>query len=247
MSGKESPQNVIDSFRKRQKMMPFMVGGLAAVLVIIGIIILVVWFTGSGHSGFSLFATKTPTPTLTFTPMPATATPTITITPTETVTTLPTQTETPSGPFKYKVQENDTCSAIATKFKVDIIVLAALNNLKPDPCLIRVGDEILIPAPNQQLPTETPVGNSVPRGTKIQYTVKTNDTMASIASKFNTTMESIQLENKLKDINTIYVGQVLTISVNIVTPTVTKAPTSTSAVTSTLAPTTTAKTATPTP
>jgi hypothetical protein len=61
MAGKSSPQNVIDSYRRRQQMMPFIVGGLAVLLVAVGIIILVVWFTGSNRPAIGLFASATPT------------------------------------------------------------------------------------------------------------------------------------------------------------------------------------------
>ncbi|HEX2981852.1 MAG TPA: hypothetical protein VHO48_16450, partial [Anaerolineaceae bacterium] len=87
MSEKNSAQNIIQSYRKRQQMGPFLIGGLAVVLAIVGIIILVVWFTGQGQAGgLSLFASKTPTPTSTNTPTPVTPTATVTMTPTITVT-----------------------------------------------------------------------------------------------------------------------------------------------------------------
>ena len=44
-----------------------------------------------------------------------------------------------------------------------------------------------------------------------QYTVKTNDTLWSISKRFGTTIEEIADLNGIKDINKIYVGQVLEI------------------------------------
>ena len=49
MREKNSPQNVIDSYKKKQKMMPFLVGGLAVLLLVVGIIILVVWLSAPGQ------------------------------------------------------------------------------------------------------------------------------------------------------------------------------------------------------
>src|SRR5512142_2957446 len=117
MNRKDSPQSVIDSYRRRQQMAPYFMAGLAVLLVIVGIVILVVWFTGSGKakvSGVSLFPSATPTETTTATPTP--------------VTPTATETGTPSGPFEYKVLDGDTCWDIAVKNKVDLSVLLALNN-----------------------------------------------------------------------------------------------------------------------
>ena len=64
------PQDLIKNFKKRQKVMPFVIWGLVAVLVVAGIIFLVASLAGgeSGGLKLSLFKTDTPTPTLTFTP-----------------------------------------------------------------------------------------------------------------------------------------------------------------------------------
>ena len=226
MIGKDSPQNVIDSYRKRQQMLPFLIWGLVVVLVVVGIIILVVWFIGPGKGAISLFASPTPTATSTFTPTPVTPTSTATQTPTVTLTPTITQTATPSGPFEYTILENDTCWDIAVKYEVELEVLLALNNFG-NTCPIVPGDKILIPLKGQQLPTETPLPTDFPRGKKIDYIVKTGETLAIIAAKFNSTVASIVAENKLADENAITAGQKLVIAVNIVTPTPTRAPTKT--------------------
>lgn len=224
MSGKESPQNVIESYRKRQQTMPFLIGGLAVALLLIGIIILIVWLTGPNRPAIGLFPTATPTATNTLPPTPIPPTATITLPPTEAPTLAPTQTNTPSGPMEYTVKEGDFCSTIADDFKVDLLVLIALNDLGNN-CSIQVGQKILIPLPGQQLPTETPLPPDTPKGTKIDYVVKTGDTIGKIAERFNSTSDSIMKENKITDANTIFVGQSIKISVNIVTPIPTKAPT----------------------
>lgn len=223
MSGKDSPQNVIDKFQKRQKMMPYFLGAIAVILAIVGIVIIITVISG-GKPFTGLFATKTPTATNT---LPPTATSTASLTPTITETPTLAATATASGPMYYEVQQYDTCYDIAASFNVDLLVLLAINNFPAGTCPIVPGQQIIIPAPGQQLPTPTPVPSDLPRGTEIEYTVQANDTLALIASRFNSTVQAIMTKNKITDENTIYLGQVLIIPVNLVTPTKTVAPTST--------------------
>lgn len=225
MSGKKSPQSVIDSYRKRQQMMPYITWGLAGLLVLMGIILIVLWVSGGDRPQIALFSSPTPTATTTLTPSPVPPTATITMTPTETQTPTPTLTYTPSGPFEYTVQSGDTCFDLAVRYEVDLLVLLALNNFPAGQCPIREGDKILIPAPNQQLPTETPLPTGLPRATRIEYVVKSGDTLDYIASIFNSTVEDIMQQNNITDENLISAGQVLIVRVNLVTPTPTRPPT----------------------
>lgn len=224
MSGKNSPQDIIDSYKKRQKMMPFLVWGLAALLILVGIALLVVWFTGPSAPKIGLFSSATPTASPTPTVTPVTPSATASLTPTITETPSPTLTLTPSGPFEYTVQENDNCFDLAIEYDVDMLVLLAINNFEAGTCPIRPGDIILIPAPGQELPTATPIPDNLPRGTKINYTVQSGDTLDTIASEFNSTVEDIMAQNKITDKNKIDVGQILVIRVNLVTPTPTRSP-----------------------
>jgi LysM repeat protein len=226
MIGKDSPQSVIDSYRKRQQMLPFMIWGLVVLLVVVGIIILVVWFVGPGKGNISLFASPTPTSTSTFTPTPTVPSATPTLTATETLTPTITETATPSGPFEYTVLEGDTCWDIAVKYEVTLDVLLALNNFG-NTCPIKPGDVILIPLKGQELPTETPLPSDFPRGQKIEYIVKTGETLAIIAAKFNSTVDAILRENDIDDANSISAGQLLVVPVNIITATPTTRPTNT--------------------
>lgn len=227
MRGKDSPQRVIDSYKRRQQTMPFVVGGLAVLLVVIGIIILVVWFTGDSRPSIALFASPTPTQTSTFTPTATVPSPTASATATVSLTPTLTITPTPSGPFEYEVKEGDTCWDIAITFNVDMAVLQALNNFAADACPITPGQKILIPAPDQSLPTATALPLDIPAGTKIEYTVQLGDSLGFIATKFNTTTEAIIAikENNLGESTALQAGQKLIIPVNLVTPVPTRTPT----------------------
>jgi len=239
MNRKDNPQKVINRFAKRQKFMPYVLGGLAGILALLGIFIIVAVVTGSGNPFKAIFATKTPTATATFTPTATVPSPTPSNTPTITGTPEPTTTPTPSGPWYYEVKENDSCWELADTYDVDFLVLLAINNFTDGTCPIVPGDKILIPAQGQVLPTATPLPTDFPRGTIIEYTVQSNETLASIASKFQTTKEDIMTRNNIDDENLIYVGQVLKIRYGIATPTKTLAPTSTLA-TINITPTSTA-------
>ncbi len=221
MSKKEDPQKMINSYKRRQQVLPFVMWGLAVLLILVGVIILIVWLIGPNKPQISLFSSATPTATATNTNTPVTPTATASITPTVTETATVTITPTRSGPIEYTVQENDTCYDISVTFDIDVMVLLAINNLASN-CPINPGDKIIIPAPNQELPTATPWPANLPRGTKLTYVVQFGDTLDIIANKFLSTIEAIMTENKLENANQIFAGQVLTVPVNLVTATPTK-------------------------
>ncbi len=224
---KKNAQSVISSYRRKQKSGPMIGMILAGILILAGIVIVVIWAVGQGGGGFSLFATKTPTPTQTPTPTPVTPTATATITPTITETPTITPTPTASAPFEYVVQEDDNCTTISEKFDVDIEVLLALNNLD-SACFITVGQIIMIPAPGQELPTATPLPTDTVPGTKIEYTVRSGDSLYDIALRLRSTVERIIIETNryratlnldpIEDNNDIRIGDILIVPVFIVTP-----------------------------
>ena len=232
MPQKSSPKSVIDNYKKRQQATgPKVFGILAGIFIVIGIGLVIFWLFSSGGPKISLFSTKTPTPTVTNTP---TNTPEPTSTPTITMTPTLTSTPTPSAPFIYVVQEGDYLSSLVEKFGLGDDGLALLFLLNPtiDPAnpLIRVGDQITIPNPGMQLPTATPIPADLRPGTEVVYVIQVGDTMALIASKFNSTIEAILAikENEeagITDQNNIFAGQKIIIPVNIVTPTPTLPPT----------------------
>lgn len=225
MSKKDTAQEVITSYKKRQQWGPFIVGSVAVVLVVAGIFILIFYMTSSGKPLLPFLSTKTPTPTVTNTPTPVTPTFTPTIAPSETPTPTITLTPTASGPFEYVIQEGDTCYALAVKFNADLMVLVKLNEATYGPnCNVPVGAKILIPQPGAKLPTSTPVDiTKLAKGYIFKgYVVQSGDSLGSIAEKFNSTVDSIMKQNKITVANNIQVGQLLDIPVNIITPVPTK-------------------------
>lgn len=240
MDNKKSTRSVIDKYRKRrQQNQVFIVWGGAALLILIGLILLVIWVTGPSKPLSNLFATETPTPTITPSPT-STSTPTMTATVTETATV--TFTPTPSGPFTYTVQEGDYLALIVEKYNLGDNGIALILLLNPYQGVdegtglpigidennnIVPGMDLLLPNPGMPLPTSTPLPTDLARGTKLTYTVQAGDTLAGIASLFNSTVDDIITENELDDPNAIFVGQQLIIPANMVTATATRPPTST--------------------
>lgn len=235
-----SPSGTINSFRRRNRGRQNVVAIVAGVLLVGGLALLIYWMTLPGKPINRLLATETPTPTLTYTPTSTnTPTPTFTETPSPTITTTPTF----SAPFTYTVQDGDSLALIAEKFALgnDAIPLILLLNpyVVPtdpaqfatgiDPTTLNVipGQVILLPNPDMQLPTATSIPPNLPRGTKLDYVVQSGDSLGAIADKFNSTIDDIIKENNITDPNALFVGQVLVIPVNMVTPTATRPPTST--------------------
>ena len=238
MSEKDSPQDIIDAYRKQQvrsQKWPKIIFWGFVIIVIIAAGGLVYWFVNDQKLPEidSLFASETPTVTPSSTPSPVPPTFTPTYTPTElppTFTPTITLTPTRSGPFIYTVEEGDVLFSLAEEFDVEILVLIEANkerlDLDPSNPVIKVGDELLVPPPGTQLSTPTPLPEGLPYGTKIEYSVQPGDTLAFIASEFNSTIDDILEINELEDANAIFVGQVLVIRVNLVTPVPTETPTS---------------------
>ncbi|MDK1028695.1 MAG: LysM peptidoglycan-binding domain-containing protein [Anaerolineae bacterium] len=236
MDNNRSTRSVIEQYRKRrQRTQAAIVWVGAGLFILIGVILIVIWLNGPSKPLNTLFATDTPTPSLTFTPAP-------TLPPSNTPTITPTQTQTPtatqSAPYLYIVQEGESLAAIVEQESLgdDGITLILLLNpfdeesgagINPGTQIVFPGQEILLPFPGMELPTATPVPADLARGTKLTYTIQPGDTLAGIASFFNSTVEDIIEENELTDPNAIFVGQQLIIPANLITPTATFPPTST--------------------
>ena len=233
----KDPSTLIQNYKRRQQIGPFLLWGAVILLIVAGLIFLIAWLLKPDSPMMTMLASATPTATITFTP---TDTPVPTNTPTDTMTPTDTLTPTASAPFEYTVLSGDSLFAIAQKFGlgddgIQLILMLNPLNLKPtdpkrpgiDPATQNIipGMIITIPNPGMPLPSATPIPSNVPRGTKITYTIQSGDTLASIASKFNSTLDDIQKTNNITDPNKIQVGQQIIVRVNLVTPTPAPRPT----------------------
>ncbi|HEY70590.1 MAG TPA: LysM peptidoglycan-binding domain-containing protein [Anaerolineae bacterium] len=222
MPGKEPDvADVIQSYRRRrERLMPMILGGLAVVLLIVGIILIVLWLTGANPPQLPFLSTRTLTPSITPTPGPPTMTPTPSNTP------LPSETPTPLPPLVHVVQEGETLGMIAEAYEVDLLILMAFNGID-DANIIGVGTEILIPPEGTGMPTPTPLPSTLIPGQEIIYVVLPEDLLANIAARFNSTVEAIVAANDLDDPNNIFVGQRLIVPWGIITPVPTETATAT--------------------
>ncbi len=209
---------VIDAYRRRRdRTVPLLLGGIAVVLLAVGLFLVVLWLTGDNPPALpAFFASRTPTASIT-------PTPTETLTPSVTPTFAPTETPTPAGPTTYIVEVGDNLTSIAEKFGVEVLLIMSANNLASADQIF-VGQTLIIPPVGSELPTETPIPLTLVPGTRIDYVVKPGDNLQSIAAKFNSTAEAIAALNKMKVTDVLFVGRILVVPVGIATPTITPTP-----------------------
>lgn len=160
----------------------------------------------------------------------ATASPTVTLTPTITATATQAPTWTPLPPLEYAIQPNDTCAIIAATFGVSVQSIILENNLSAD-CQLFENTTILVPQP-------TPTASPQPTATlsdvekteiaceMLNYTVKSGDTLSSIANTYNVSMATIRDYNALLT-DTVYEGMTMTIPLCLREPTPGPTPTPT--------------------
>ncbi|SHE88255.1 LysM peptidoglycan-binding domain-containing protein [Alkalibacter saccharofermentans] len=118
--------------------------------------------------------------------------------------TAPQPTPQPGTQVRYTVKAGDTLSAIARRYGVTVTQLANANNIT-NVNLIRVGQVLIIPGTGTA-PQPTPQP-----GTQVRYTVKAGDTLSAIAGRYGVTVTRIAAANNIKNVNLIYVNQVLVI------------------------------------
>ncbi len=97
----------------------------------------------------------------------------------------------------HVVQRGETLFRIATRYGLTVDELAHVNSIA-NPSSIMVGQRLLIPT-NGAAPVST-------------HTVNPGETLPSIAQLYGLTIEALVALNQLADPNTIYVGQVLTVT-----------------------------------
>jgi len=88
---------------------------------------------------------------------------------------------------RHRVEEGETLSGIAHKFRVEPRAIAEANGLDPR-AELREGDKLIIPA---NKPADTGAGRLV------RYRVRRGDTLASVAGQFNVTPSDLRQWNSL--------------------------------------------------
>ena len=118
--------------------------------------------------------------------------------------TEPTTPEVPTQPFEpdipyltYTVQRGDSLWKISRKYEVPVNDIISFNNLSS--VNLQIGDELKIPLTSQDNNTASKT-----------YTVKTGDTLWSIAKNFDVSINDLKAANNLTS-NLLSVGQTLTI------------------------------------
>jgi lysozyme len=227
--------------RRRARMVPAILLAVAGLIVIV--IVVLILATAANGPGLGLLKTETPTASVTPTQSATPTTPAPTNTPeataTATVTSGPSPTPTQ---VIHTVVEGENLFSIAEIYRANVCLIMAVNNIT-DPSLLVVGQTLIIPPQDYEVPTATPIPADIARGTVIQYTVGCGETLDEIAAKFNSTGEDIAKQNDIDDPLSIQIGQVLEVRANIATPTPTATFTATPPVTAppaasaTLAPT----------
>ena len=123
---------------------------------------------------------------------------------------LPDNTNKPSagGTTTITIQRGQTLSGIALEYNTTVQILVELNNIA-NPNLIYAGSTLIVPSGETPIDTD---GNST-SGQTI-YVVQRGDTLNKIAAEFGTTARAIAVENNIRNINLIYIGQRLIIPTN---------------------------------
>jgi LysM repeat protein len=195
--------------------------GLLALLITLAAVII-----------FLILQSREPVETgeITSVPVTATASPTITLTPTVTRTATMAPTWTPLPPFEYTVKPGDSCSDVAAIFGVSVQSIILENNLSAS-CELFEGQVLAVPQP-------TPTASPQPTATlsdaekteiaceTINYSVKANDTLSSIADLYNVSMATIREYNGLPN-DTVFEDQTLMIPLCLREPTPGPTPTPT--------------------
>lgn len=117
----------------------------------------------------------------------------------------------------YVVQSGDTLSGIAASHGTDWQTLARVNGIS-NPDTIYPGQVLTLPGKAPQPPAPAPApapapGPRPPAPSVGSYTVRSGDTLSSIAQQFNTSWQQLARDNRIANPDVIQVGQVLKVPV----------------------------------
>lgn len=123
---------------------------------------------------------------------------------------LPENTNKPvaGGTTTITIQRGDTLSRLALEYNTTVQRLVELNNIA-NPNLIYAGNTLIVPSGE----TAEDSDGSSSSGQTI-YIVKAGDTLNQIAANFGVAARAIAVENNIRNINLIYIGQRLIIPTN---------------------------------
>ncbi|MDX6153680.1 LysM peptidoglycan-binding domain-containing protein [Marinococcus sp. PL1-022] len=113
-----------------------------------------------------------------------------------------TTTPPPAASGSYTVKSGDTLYSIANRNNVSVTELKKANGIPTSSNVIRVGQVLKIPGK----------GTTTPPASSTTYTVKSGDTLYSIAGRYNTTVQKIAADNNISNTGVISVGQRLKIA-----------------------------------
>ncbi|HET9070448.1 MAG TPA: LysM peptidoglycan-binding domain-containing protein [Acidimicrobiales bacterium] len=126
----------------------------------------------------------------------------------------------PAASGSYTVREGDTLARIAARLGTTAGALASANHLA-DPNLILVGEVLHVPGGGGSLtPANAPAESDSPStvttaavsSSPSTYRVQAGDTLATIATRFGTTVANLAGLNRISNPNLIYVGELLRVS-----------------------------------
>lgn len=123
-------------------------------------------------------------------------------------------------PTRYTIKRGDTISGIASRYGLSTAALLKLNKLSsssiiyPGQTILLSGSSISItPVSNVEKndPPSTPPTSAPPSAPSSTYTIRSGDTVSSIAARFGLTVDAVLRANGLTRSSIIYAGRTLTI------------------------------------
>lgn len=103
----------------------------------------------------------------------------------------------------YIVKKGDTLYSIAKRYNTTVQKIVNNNNIR-NPNLIYPGERIIIVKSTENIQTKY-----------MTYRVKRGDTLYDIANKYNTTVSKLAYINGIRNVNYIYINEIIKIPINI--------------------------------